>query len=447
MVAPGKRLELIGEVPTEVVGVQRLRAKHLVLGREVELRVALAPGREGEAAPFVQEMLELSYLDHPALPPVLDRGVFQGRYYYAVPLRPHMGLEALVDEPELGVVPRVEMVRQLASALATMHVVGIVPPAPDPRELCWDEAQGALRFRHLRLRGPGEPAYAGGLSSEGRQEAGLTSARANVLQWAALAYWLLARGAGPCEGAGEPVPLATRSEAVHPDLARLVDACIVGDDDERPESGPELQALLRLVPGALRAPPSGTPSGPMAAPMEAPLALDVKTSLHDLRASGRIPRLLGALDGKLEAVRERLQAIELPSFEAPESTTRNLGIAAAMGLCLLGGLLVGSGGEAPRVKVGETDLTRLGPTVDELARDPYVASLVAMRSVAREDFGRTWRVLRTLALQSRLPEKLRDEARILAVHGRFQKDPEGACAELEAMLDELRSELGAGGAG
>lgn len=440
-----KRLELIAELDGSLPDCKRMRGRHLVLGKEVEVRVAEAPGKEGPAGAFVQEMLELSFLDHPAFPPVLDRGMVQGRFYYVVPLRPSRDLEGRVEDESLAPPTRGRLVRSLASSLSALHRAGIVASPPDPRVMGWDQDLEHLHLHHPRLRPPGESRFLEALPEEWRD----ATPELNVLQWATFAYWWLTAGKAPFEG-GQVVPLAQRVRAVPPELVELIDVCLFGEDDERPTTGPELLALLQLVP---EGPPSLVEVPDVARVPDRPglraSTLDVKQTLTDLRARGSVPAMGDVQEGPVARLRAHLGELELPSLgDLPSLDTlaggnRRVLFAGGLAVLLLIGFFFSGGGDAaPAVRVGEAEIEHLRVPETALREDPYLQRLLAVRSVTREEFPQLWRLVRTLAIQSRLPEGFREEKRILSMHATFQDDPDAACGDLEHFLEELGVALG-----
>lgn len=438
--AARKRLRLLEKGASDVPGVEVLRGQHLALGCPVEVRMAEEPGREGVAEELVREMVELAALDHPSFPPVLERGLSQGRYYYAVPLRTHHPLVDQVRDAGFPLRDRGRVVLALVSALSALHLKGILPPPLDSRELGWDPEIGVLRFRHHRLRAGGFDPFGTLLPQDWKDPTPANQVR----QWAALSYWVLTRGKAPFEG-GEEVPLRGRVRRVHLDLAHLVDICLFGAEDERPGNGPELAALVQLLPGPIAVPGGGPGGGDP--PEDARSKLDVSRSLADLRQQGKIPRVVEAFEGQLGSLRDRLGEVDLPSLPGLEG----LGwerlsrpspawlVVGGLGLLLLLWLAFREpGGEPPPVRVGRTDLGALGVSAEDLRSDPYLERLAKMRSVTRSEFSEVFGLLRTLGIQGRLPASLRDPARLVEIHKQFQSDPDAACGALEGMLDELR---------
>lgn len=437
-----KRLEILGELPSPSPTYQRIRAKHLVLGREVEMRLATESGREGTAAGFVQEMLELSYLDHAAFPPVLERGVFQGRYYYAVPLRAHRPLAEFLAEGELGLGPgqRRLLLRQLASAFAAAHMVGVSLPAPALGELTWDPTHEQLYLPHPRLGGGEAPAYLVGAEVEKPAlEAAAETSGANVGQWAALAYAVLGDGKGPF-APDAPAP-AQQLEGVEANLVGLIDGCLFGDDESRPSDAAELLVLLQVAAPAR--PDDGVAGGSVPALEAGTLKThqDLKKTLADLRTAGAIPRAdpreaFGEVLGKIQ---DRLAGLEIPSFEPPSATPKAVAAVAAIVLLAVWFLTAEPAPPPPPPPAAEA-----GFDPRSLKDDPYVKALASQESVAPSEFPRWWRILRTLANEGRLPPGVTDQPQLMRIYGRSKKDPQAACADLELVLERLREALGKG---
>ena len=74
-------------------------------------------------------------------------------------------------------------------------------------------------------------------------------------------------------------------------------------------------------------------------------------------------------------------------------------------------------------------------------------ALTQQQSVAPAEFPRWWRILRTLANEGRLPPGVTEQDALMKIYARFKGDPQGACADLELVLERLREALGEGGSG
>lgn len=271
---PRRRLDLGDPLPPRLSDTEVFAARHLVLARDVEVRL-VAPGSD-PAARFLPEMAELAALDQPGFPEVLDRGRVDGRAFYAV--APPRG-QALSTRP--GPPDAVRVLRQLASAIAAAHAHGVQPSAPDPALVRWDPGDRRLRFvHHRRPADAPPPAYLRGVPEE---QAAATSPIAAVLHWACLATWLLdgepAFDADGTRRAGAPA-LATLA----PDLRAILRSCLDLDPDARPGVMTEVDALLRQYPADLVDSASAAPA--------LRTADDVLTSVRDLRAAGVVPEAL-----------------------------------------------------------------------------------------------------------------------------------------------------------
>lgn len=436
-----KRLEIMGELPSPSPSYQRIRAKHLVLGREVEMRMAAEAGREGAAAPFVQEMLELSYLDHPVFPPVLERGAFQGRYYYAIPLRAHRPLADFLSQGHLVLGPgqRRLALRQLASALAAAHMVGVVLPAPPLEELFWDPTHEQLYMPYPRLGGASARGYLAGAEVE-RPDLTEAAPAANVGHWAALAYAILGDGRSPfAPDAAAPVDELRDVEA---NLVGLIDGCLFGDAESRPSDAAELLVLLQVAAPVRERDAVGAASVPALDPGVLRTHQDLKKTLADLRSAGAIPRpdprqAFGEVLGRIQ---DRLASVELPSIETPSVTPQAVAAVAAIVLLSVWFLTAEAPPPPPPPSAAAS-----GFDAASLRDDPYVKALAKQQSVAPDEFQRWWRVLRTLANDGRLPPGVVEPAQLMTIYARAKADPQGACADLELVLERLRKALGEGG--
>ena len=288
-------MKILGELPSPSDGYQRIRANHLVLGREVEMRLATEAGREGSAAGFVQEMLELSHLDHAVFPPVLERGAYQGRYYYAVPLRPDRPLADYLAGGDcvapLGPGARRLVLRQLASAYAAAHMAGVALPPPRLADLTWDPTHEQLRLPHPRSVATDAPSYLDGAASERPDLAatGPAGSAASVGQWAALAYALLGDGRGPF--APDAPGTEQQLDGVEANLVGLIDGCLFGAEEDRPADPAELLVLLQVAaPVSAEGKGAGKDSGLALEAGTLRTHQDLRKTLHELRTSGAIPR-------------------------------------------------------------------------------------------------------------------------------------------------------------
>jgi hypothetical protein len=220
--------------------MERFHAHHPVLGRDLEVRLAI-PVKGQTPALFTEERSLLLEMDHPVLAPVLASGTMAGREYYTVPFRPREDRLFPLEGSSLELWERQEALLGVASLLASLEAVGVHLRALHPAWIFWDQARGSpcIPFP-LALQ---TQARFGGLP--GVPEAILkktsTAARLDLLCWGILAYRVLG-GFGPVFSAeeGPPRPLLQREPSLPEPLALAIDACLSPGSGGAPEDAEEL---------------------------------------------------------------------------------------------------------------------------------------------------------------------------------------------------------------
>jgi serine/threonine-protein kinase len=223
--------------------------------REVVLKV-LHPEVAADVglARFVGEVRIAAQLSHPHILPLIDSGEVDGLLYYVMPRLEGETLRArLESRGPLATRESVELLRDIAEALAAAHAQGIVHRDLKPENvLCAGSHAYLLDFGIARREAAGDARHTregavvgtiGYMSPE--QSAGIAvDARSDLFAWGVMAREMLS-GAPPLEAAGElrdvPAPLAS-----------LVTQALEQDPERRPASAQEILSRLDAVRSAPR---------------------------------------------------------------------------------------------------------------------------------------------------------------------------------------------------
>jgi hypothetical protein len=238
------------------------KARHALLRRPTAIKL-IRSDKAGAPmlARFEREVQLTSQLTHPNTISIYDYGrTPEGVFYYAMEYLPGLPLDRVVEDgaqPEARVV---HLLRQISGSLAEAHRVGLVHRDIKPGNLVLCERGGVhdfvkvLDFGLVKELGEedsdvtaadhlvGTPLY---LAPEGARSASLVDARSDVYALGAVAYVLLTAqqvfaGRTAAEIIGhhihsKPVPPSERlGRPVHPDLERIILACLAKDPAERP---------------------------------------------------------------------------------------------------------------------------------------------------------------------------------------------------------------------
>ena len=254
-------------------------AREPALGREVVVKL-LHPDLLGgvNVERFKREIQLAAQLQHPHVVPVLAAGEMDGVPYLTMPYVARRSLrERLAERPVLPVAEAMDILRDVARALAYAHGRGVVHRDIKPDNVLLAEGSAAVtdfgvaKAIAVAGAGPGQGTLTGVGTSIGtpaymapEQAAGDpdTDHRADLYAWGAMAYEVLA-GRPPfiersphqllaAHISQAPEPLTDHRPDCPPALARLVMRCLAKSPDGRPASAAELLRGLADV---------GTPSG------------------------------------------------------------------------------------------------------------------------------------------------------------------------------------------
>jgi serine/threonine-protein kinase len=261
-------------------------AREIALDRDVVVKVVapeLAEGLSGER--FAREVQLAARLQQANIVPVLSAGDAAGMAYYTMPYVDGQTLRARIARGPLSLAEALDVLRDIARALAYAHGQGIVHRDIKPENVLLSSGTAvvtdfgiakALQLSKTRApEGPagvldhaltqlgtslGTPAYMAPEQAAGDPNA---DARADLYAWGVIAYELLA-GHHPFAGrtspqqllaahlAETPPPLNASSRGVSRPLAALVMQCLAKDPAARPADAGEL--LTRLSNAGLAAP-------------------------------------------------------------------------------------------------------------------------------------------------------------------------------------------------
>ncbi|MHC4390462.1 MAG: protein kinase domain-containing protein [Planctomycetota bacterium] len=139
--------------PTDVVGDYRVleviarggmgvvyKAQHLSLGRVVALKVLRTGGRQSEShvRRFEREARSVAKLAHPNIVQIHELGTHEGQPYFTMDLVDGVSLEQRLEEPERDLRHGVEVVRDIAVALACAHENGVIHRDVKPANILID---------------------------------------------------------------------------------------------------------------------------------------------------------------------------------------------------------------------------------------------------------------------------------------------------------------------
>lgn len=474
---PAKRVRLTGALPPRTMYCERFRCLQLTVGRELEFRLQGKDLTERDRVRYQRELFELSRVDSPFLLPVVDSGGTKGRAFYTVPLRHDPTVASLLEAGDLELEDLAQVTRSVAGAMAALHVRAFRFSDPDPALIAWDPLGGHAYMLHHH--GGDAPGADVAVPSDVRDPAG--GPAADVFRWGRFAYRLLTGGREPYPRPEQLAPIQDLVPALAPDLGHCIQVSLAWDPAARPESGMVLQAVLQR---------SGQNLVRDAASVERITGLGSREYLEEelerlvdslriqqVREAGDLPSEApdagaveaGIFDDSLAEVALLEPARAAPAGEAAEPQAAApgpgalvLAAVAALGLGL-GIQLGGAGGPAgsaatpalpepaavvvspaePEVPVEPPGTPRVLPpsTAAPFLRDGRVRVLLEAGPVTPETFPALRKVARDLALANRLPASLAATDRVVELRRTFAADPARGCAELQAMLDELKKVL------
>ena len=250
-------------------GMSRVfQADDVALGRSVVIKVLhpeLAAGVNAER--FKREVQLSARLQHPHIVPVLTAGEVNGLPYYVMPFVKGESLQARIARGPLSIAEVVNIMADVAKALAYAHADGVVHRDIKPDNILLSGNAAAVA----------DFGIAKAISSSRREDAGLTSVgtslgtagymapeqvagdpsldhRADIYALGCVAYEMLT-GSAPFAGKSAqqmlaahvleaPTPVRERRPDTSPALADLVMRCIAKDPAQRPANG---EAILTAI--------------------------------------------------------------------------------------------------------------------------------------------------------------------------------------------------------
>jgi tetratricopeptide (TPR) repeat protein/tRNA A-37 threonylcarbamoyl transferase component Bud32 len=249
-------------------------ADETALGRKVVVKVLppeLAAGVNVDR--FKREIQVAARLQHPHIVPVLSAGEFEGLPFYTMPLVDGSSVRARLANGPLSITEAVNILREVARALAYAHANGVVHRDIKPDNVLLTGGSAtvtdfgiAKALSDARDEGPGSPTLTAMGTSLGtptymapEQAAGdpSTNHRADLYSFGCMAYELLT-GHPPFAGLtphklfaahmGErPVPVNEVRPDTPPALADVVMLCLEKEPDNRPQSAAEVVRVLDTV--------------------------------------------------------------------------------------------------------------------------------------------------------------------------------------------------------
>lgn len=444
------------------------RAAQPRLKREVEIRILRGGTPDELTHLFFDELKELGRIDHPSFLPVLNDMSLEGRPCYAVPLREHEDLGALVGREDFTLEDRGLAVRSLANAMAVLHAQEITMGPLPPELVAWDPEAGRVYLRHHKTV---PEHWKRGLLQHtplaAEEAAEQMDPRGDVFYWGVLSFWLLSRGQHPYGlGPGELRPLRGLVPELAASVASAVESACAWDPALRPASGLEICSVLQLDATNVVA---GQERPAEKLDIHA-VASRVLEKVEDLRTSGRIqafrppPQRRAEADADADAMlrsddslvgvpadlaklaaEARRRGLQPDEGPAPPDQIPRLGL---VGLLLLG-LTLGyylSTGELPRIPWELLPSASSSPPAQGATPRPdpgpgpaRVEDVLSHTGpVGGDEFERLWGKLRSLEEAGALPGGGDGKGRLAKLFMEFKANPTAACAHLEQWIEELR---------
>ena len=301
-------------------GMSRVfQADDIALGRSVVIKVLhpeLAAGVNAER--FNREVQLAARLQHPHIVPVLAAGEVNGLPYYVMPFVKGESLQARIARGPLSIAEVVNVMADVAKALAYAHADGVVHRDIKPDNILISGNAAAVADFGIAKAISSSRRDDGGLTSVGtslgtagymapEQVAGDPSLdhRADIYALGCVAYEMLT-GSAPFAGKSAPqmlaahvletpTPVRERRPDTPPVLADLVMRCIAKDPDQRPANGEAILAALDDIAVGATAPQptprAGVPRGVWTAVAAAIVILAVGAFLFARR--GATPAVTG----------------------------------------------------------------------------------------------------------------------------------------------------------
>ena len=244
------------------------------LGRKVVVKVLppeLAAGVNVDR--FKREIQVAARLQHPHIVPVLSAGEFEGLPFYTMPLVDGSSVRARLANGPLSITETVNILREVARALAYAHANGVVHRDIKPDNVLLTGGSAtvtdfgiAKALSAARDEGPGSPTLTAMGTSLGtptymapEQAAGdpATNHRADLYSFGCMAYELLT-GQPPFAGltphklfaahmGQKPLHVAQIRPDTPPALADVVMQCLEKEPDNRPQSASDVAHVLDTV--------------------------------------------------------------------------------------------------------------------------------------------------------------------------------------------------------
>ncbi|HWP71597.1 MAG TPA: protein kinase [Gemmatimonadaceae bacterium] len=243
-------------------------------GRKVVIKVLppeLAAGVNVDR--FKREIQVAARLQHPHIVPVLSAGEFEGLPFYTMPLVDGSSVRARLANGPLSITETINILREVARALAYAHANGVVHRDIKPDNVLLTGGSAtvtdfgiAKALSAARDEGPGSPTLTAMGTSLGtptymapEQAAGDpdTNHRADLYSFGCMAYELLT-GRPPFAGLSphklfaahmgeKPVPVAEVRVDTPSALNDIVMLCLEKEPDRRPQSAAEVAKVLDTV--------------------------------------------------------------------------------------------------------------------------------------------------------------------------------------------------------
>ncbi len=308
---PEPRDSLVGQRVGEYEVLARLdegamgvvyRGVQPVIGKPVAIKVMQREAsRDPEQAHrLVAEARAVNAVGHPNIVDVFSFGTLpDGRQYLVMELLTGKNLRVLGRDDGVSLVDSVDILAQVAAALAAAHAAGVVHRDLKPSNIFVGRRLGALQVKvldfgvakgltrsisHVATQ-PGMVIGTVGFMAPEQIVGTEIGAPADVYALGCVAYWLLARAevfSSPDDGElyrlhveAPPRPLSSRAQ-VPPTLGSLVDAMLQKSAASRPSASEVHERLNRLLVALRNGPPRSENEVPTLPPQRGPVTVETE---------------------------------------------------------------------------------------------------------------------------------------------------------------------------
>jgi serine/threonine protein kinase/outer membrane protein assembly factor BamD (BamD/ComL family) len=257
--------EILEEVSRGAMGIV-YKARQMNLNRLVALKVLIAGERasEEQIERFYRETQAVARLRHPNIIPIYDMGTEKGRYYFSMEFVEGESLEKKIERGKIGLNSALEIIGQVASAIAHAHERGIIHRDIKPANILIDST-GRVQVTDFGLaKETGKSATRTGITvgtphymsvEQARGESCEVDERSDIYSLGAVLYEMLT-GRPPFDGPNavdiilkvlyeEPIPPRKLNRRIPRDLEVICTKALQKEKSRRYQSAAEFLTDIR----------------------------------------------------------------------------------------------------------------------------------------------------------------------------------------------------------